>query len=167
MDFDNIRVTGVMFYYYFICYRKLWYFYKNIQMEQNDENVEIGKIIDINSYSREKKNIMINETISIDFIENKKIIHEVKKSKSIEESGIWQLKYYMYYLKQNGISDIKGVIDYPLLKKRENIDLTAEDEEKILIIIDEIKNIVEKKEIPVKIDNKICRKCSYYELCYI
>ena len=25
-------------------------------------------------------------------------LHEVKKSKSVEEAGIWQMKYYLYYL---------------------------------------------------------------------
>ena len=59
MDKENIRVTGVMINYYFICKRKLWYFSHGIQMEQEHDNVIIGKLIDENSYGREKKHILI------------------------------------------------------------------------------------------------------------
>ena len=47
----NKEITGVMIYYYEVCKRKLWYFYNEIQMEQGNENVEIGKHIE------ERKNI--------------------------------------------------------------------------------------------------------------
>ena len=68
-------VTGLMFYYYFICQRKLWYFANEINMEQNSELVSIGKVLDETSYSREKKNIMIDNTINIDFIKNGAVLH--------------------------------------------------------------------------------------------
>ncbi|WP_369461588.1 Dna2/Cas4 domain-containing protein [Thermoclostridium stercorarium] len=42
---------------------------------------------------------------------------KVKKSKSIEEAAIWQVKYYLYYLKRLGIEEVTGIIDYPLLRK--------------------------------------------------
>ena len=94
-----MNITGVMIYYYFICQRKLWYFANEINMEQNSELVSIGKTIDETSYKREKKSILIDNTINIDFIKDGAVLHEVKKTKAIEEAGIWQLKYYMYYLK--------------------------------------------------------------------
>ena len=102
-----MNITGIMVYYYFICERRLWYFANQINMEQNSELVQIGKIIDETTYSREKKGILIDNTINIDFINNGAVLHEVKKTKSIEEAGIWQLKYYMYYLEQKGIKNIK------------------------------------------------------------
>lgn len=92
-------------------------------------------------YSREKKNIMINETISVDFMGKYNILHEVKKSKSIEEAGEWQIKYYMYYLKQNNVIMEKGIIDYPRLRERKEVYLTKEDETKIEEIINEINNL--------------------------
>ena len=93
---DDIRITGVMFYYHFVCNRKLWYFSHNISMEQNNDDVAIGKLIDEKSYDREKKQILIDGIINIDFIDGNKVIHEVKKSKAVSEAGIWQLKYYLY-----------------------------------------------------------------------
>ena len=57
-----MNITGVMIYYYFICERKLWYFTNEINMEQNSELVSIGKILDESSYTRENKNILIDNT---------------------------------------------------------------------------------------------------------
>ena len=161
------RITGVMFYYYFICHRKIWYFSKGIQLENENQDVQIGKIIDETSYQREKKHILIDDTISIDFVGGFNVIHEVKKSKSIEEAGIWQLKYYMYYLKQKGVENIKGVIDYPKLRQRKNLELSNEDEDKIKLTLKKISDIVGADTSPPVINSKICKKCAYYELCYI
>lgn len=48
--------------------KKALVFANEIQMEQNSELVSIGKILDETSYQREKKSIMIDDTINIDFI---------------------------------------------------------------------------------------------------
>ena len=40
------RITGVMIYYYFVCKRKLWYFVHEINMESENENVLLGKLLD-------------------------------------------------------------------------------------------------------------------------
>ena len=61
----------------------------------------------------------------------------------------------------------KGIIDYPEIRERREIYLSKEDErylDGILLEIEEISNY----EIPPKIINsKICKKCAYYEFCYI
>lgn len=41
---DDVRITGIMFYYFFICKRKLWYFCNEIQMESTSDYVELGKL---------------------------------------------------------------------------------------------------------------------------
>ena len=106
------RITGVMIYYYFICKRKLWYFCHQINMEDNNENVQLGKLLDENSYKRDDKHIQIDGVINIDFIHYNRELHEIKKSRAVEEAGIWQLKYYLYYLEERGVKGIKGRIDY-------------------------------------------------------
>ena len=111
-----MKISGMMIYYYFVCKRKLWYYINQLNMEQNSELVAIGKILDENSYKREKKGILIDETINVDFIKNGAVLHEVKKTRSIEQAGLWQLKYYMYYLENKGIQNISAIIDYPLIK---------------------------------------------------
>lgn len=112
------RITGVMIYYYFVCKRKLWYFCHEIRMEAENEDVILGKILDESSYSKNEKHINIDNIINIDFISEHKELHEVKKSKVVEDAGIWQVKYYLYYLWKRGVKGIKGKVDYPLLKSR-------------------------------------------------
>ena len=162
-----MNITGVMIYYYFICQRKLWYFANEINMEQNSELVSIGKTIDETSYKREKKSILIDNTINIDFIKDGAVLHEVKKTKAIEEAGIWQLKYYMYYLKQKGVETLEAKIDYPLLRQTKEIVLEKEDVEIIENVIKNIQEIVTKENPPEVRNEKICKKCSYYDLCYV
>ncbi|EHQ4934238.1 CRISPR-associated protein Cas4 [Listeria monocytogenes] len=162
-----MRINGTHVYYYFVCKRKLWCFSKEIRMEHLDENVQLGKLLDESSYNRDKGQVMIDETVNIDFIKDWKVLHEVKKSKAIEEAGIWQLKYYMYFLKQIGIIIEKGVVDYPKLRQRETIFLTTEDERKIEKILVDIEITTSSLKPPTMIDKPLCKKCAYYEYCYI
>ncbi|MBU5439018.1 CRISPR-associated protein Cas4 [Tissierella sp. MSJ-40] len=161
------NVTGVMVYYYFVCKRKLWYFKNDVNMEHNSQLVGMGKLIDENSYSREKKNILIDETINVDFLKDWKIIHEVKKSRKLDEAAKWQLKYYIWVLRNKGIEIEKGILDYPLLRKREEIFLTTSDEEELMKVLEQIQYIINMDLPPVVTNKSFCKKCSYYELCYI
>ena len=144
-----------MIYYYFICHRKLWYFLNEINMEQNSELVTMGKILDESTHSRDKKGIMIDNTINIDFIKNGAVLYEVKKTKSIEEAGIWQLKYYMYYLEKRGVKNISAKIDYPLLRETKEIILEDNDRKVLDDIEKNIEDIFKQETVPkcgVKID---------------
>lgn len=161
------QITGLMVYYYFVCKRKLWYFINEVNMEQNSELVSMGKILDETSYQREKKSILIDNQINIDFIQNGAVLHEVKKTKAIEEAGEWQIKYYMYYLEQKGVKGIEAKVDYPLIKQTKEIFLEEEDKNLLQKAIEDIQKIMEIDKIPAKLDTKVCKKCAYYDLCYI
>jgi len=163
----NKPISGLMIYYYIVCKRKLWYFYNQIQMETESENVKIGTVLDETAYEREEKHINIDDVISIDYIKSRGILHEVKKSKKIEEAGIMQVKYYLYYLKQKGVEDIRGKVDYPLLKQSIDIELTVDDEKRIELILVDLKEIVNKPLPPILEKKSICKSCAYFELCYI
>ena len=163
----NERITGVMIYYYFVCKRKLWYFCHEINMESENEDVLLGKILDDGSYKRENKHINIDNTINIDFIKERKELHEIKKSKAIEDAGIWQIKYYLYYLKQRGVDNLKARIDYPLLKKTLAVELSEDDSMMLDDIIKEITEIKKEELPPAFVQMKICRKCAYHDLCLI
>lgn len=162
-----MQITGIMIYYYFVCKRKLWYFLNQINMEQNSELVSIGKILDETTYKKEKKGILIDNTINIDFFENGAILHEVKKTKSIESASIWQIKYYMYYLNEKEIKNIQAEINYPLLRKTEQIILEENDRKILKNIIQEIEELQKSEKIPEKINSRICKNCAYFDLCYV
>lgn len=160
-------ITGMMIYYYIVCQRKLWYFVKEISMEQQNENVQLGKLLDENSHIREEKHINIDNVINIDYIKEDGIIHEIKKSRKIEEASIWQVKYYLYYIMKKGVSNIKAKIEYPLLKQTKEIVLEEGDMKKLEEMIKEIRKIMEFSIPPEKLNKKICKSCAYYDLCYI
>lgn len=87
-----MKVTGEMVNYYFVCKRRLWLFQHNINMETLSQNqsVQIGKTLDESSYKDKNiHHIEIDNTINIDMIQNWQTIHEVKKSRSVEEAAIW------------------------------------------------------------------------------
>ncbi len=161
------RITGVMVYYYFICKRKLWYFIHEINMENENENVMLGKLLDENSYQRDEKHINIDNVINIDFIKERKELHEIKKSRAIEEAGVWQVKYYLYYLKQRGVTGLKAKIDYPLLKKNLVVELMEEDEKRLDEVIQDIVTVKKQPYPPQLYSKKICAKCAYHDLCFI
>lgn len=160
-------VSGTMFSYYFICKRKMWLHFNQISLESNHENVKLGKVLDQNSYKREIKNIRINNEINIDYFAKEKTVHEIKKSNRMEESHLWQVKYYIYYLNKLGLENIKGVIDYPLLRKKRNVELLKEDTLRINSILKSIE-LINQNNIP-NIPRKVnfCKKCAFYEFCYI
>jgi CRISPR-associated exonuclease Cas4 len=164
--FERPAITGTQVNYYLICHRKLWLFSHNINMEHTSEAVEIGALVHEHSYERKNKELVF-DGIKIDFFDkNHGIIHEVKKSKKMEDAHFWQLKYYIYHFKRLGL-EVTGKIDYPLLRRSQNVELSAADETQLGHMLDDIVKINEQELPPQVIKATICRKCSYYELCYV
>ena len=164
MDKD---ITGLMVYYYEVWKRKLWYFVNEIQLEENNSNVILGKLLEENTYTRDEKKINIDGIINIDFIRSKKILHEIKKSNSIEPASLLQVQYYLYYLEKKGLIGLKGILDYPLLKQTVEVNLTDKDRENLDNIIIGIKEILRKESPPALEKNGICKKCAYFDLCFV
>lgn len=165
-NYNNLSITATQLNYFFICKRKLWFFSHQINMEQNSELVTLGKLLHEKSYQRENKEIQIGP-IKIDFIGSDGIIHEVKKTPSIEEAHLWQVKYYIWFLKNLGVKNITGELDYPKLRKTKKVVLTDKDSNEINNILIKIQEIIDSEEIPPVINKSRCKKCSYYDLCYI
>ncbi|MFQ7573811.1 MAG: CRISPR-associated protein Cas4 [Lachnospira sp.] len=160
-------ITGIMIYYYFVCHRKLWYFCSELRMEDESDAVKLGKLLDESSYIRDDKHINIDNVVNIDFIKERNELHEIKKSRAVEEAGIWQVKYYLFYLKQKGVSDLKAKIDYPLLKRSVIVELSDEDELRLQQIMDKIVYIKNQPLPPEFSELKICAKCAYHDLCFV
>ncbi|GBE28175.1 hypothetical protein BMS3Bbin03_02113 [bacterium BMS3Bbin03] len=161
-------VTGTQINYYFVCKRKLWLFSRQITLEHESDTVLLGKLLGQESYSRHKKEIAVDENIVIDFANPKKgIIHEVKKSRAVEKAHIFQLLYYLYYLKYKGLSNLVGELNYPLLRKKETVILTKENEMELKFVLADIEQINQSAEIPPRISKRFCRKCAYYEFCWV
>lgn len=166
VNFENLKVQGVKFNYYFICKRKLWLFSNGISMENEHERVVLGKLVHENSYKRleHKKEKLIDDMIKLDIFDNEQV-REVKITSKMMDSDRLQLLYYLYYLKQMGIIR-KGSLNYAKEKKNIEVVLTKEDEAVVEETLLKIKDILD-LEKPPKIENhNYCKKCAYYEFCY-
>ena len=161
----QFQVTGTEFNYYHICHRKLWLFSHNIQMEQESDNVLLGKLVDEYSYPRKRKEILIDGAIKIDFMDEG-LVHEVKKSKRMEEAHIGQVLYYIYRLRQKGVDIRRGVINYPKQRETTEVELTSEKEREIDETIIKVQKIKALEKPPDVLNSRICKKCSYEDFCY-
>ncbi len=136
-------------------------------MEQNSDVVAMGKFISESTYKREKHEIQIDDIVLDYYDEKDKIIHEIKKSDKMEETHIWQVKHYISVLEKKGITGVKGEINYPKLRQKINVELTDNDTAKLRDINSNIKMIIGKTVPPEVINKPFCKKCSYYDLCYV
>ena len=160
-------MTGTQIHYYFLCHRKLWLFTNHIDMEQTSDTVAMGKFISESTYKREEHEIKIDDIV-LDFYDGKnKVIHKVKKSDKMEETHIWQVKYYISVLEEKGIEGVTGEIDYPKLRQMIKVELTDNDRTELIMINNNIKMILELELPPEVINKPFCKQCSYYELCYV
>ena len=166
----EMLVSGTQVNYYVICKTKLWLFSHFVTMEHSSDLVSYGKLVHETSYREKKKEIVIDDRIAIDFIQkgDTLILHEVKKAKKMEKAHRYQLLYYLYYLTElKGISNVEGEIDYPLLRKKERVLLTEATKTELLDILGGIREVIAMPKPQEPSYMRICRKCAYFEFCWV
>lgn len=163
----EFRITGTYVWYYCVCKREVWLLSRGITPDQSDENMDIGRFLHENAYSREKKEIDFYG-MKLDIIkkENEQlIIGEIKKSSKYLESAKMQLLHYLNELEKQGI-EAEGVLLIPEEKKRHAIVLDEEGKRKLNEVLDGIKEVVA-REVPPKPEKiNYCKNCAYNELCW-
>jgi len=162
--------TGVQINYFIHCKTQLWYFSHHITQEQESELVVLGKILHETTFKNVKKDILIDQQISIDFIKrgDQIVLHDVKKSDKFQDAHYYQMLYYLYYLKhEKGIEHAEGIINYPSERKIVKVKLTPEKELELVNIFQRIKEIISLPQPPKPEKKKYCRKCSYFEFCWV
>ena len=103
----------------------------------------------------------------LDFYDPKeKVIHEIKKSTSKEEAYIWQVKYYLLLFEREGIADVVGMLEYPLLRETMRVELEEGDREILRQMEVEIRQLIGEEACPPALSKGKCGACSYYEFCY-
>jgi CRISPR-associated exonuclease Cas4 len=165
-----MNITATHINYYFICHRKLWLFSNGIKMEHTSEAVQEGKLLHETSYPQRAERfteIEVGGSV-IDFYDAKnKIVHEIKKSASMEKAHEWQVKYYIWLLDQHGVNGVTGILEYPKLRETKEVLLTEEDKAYIPKLIEIIERIISVDYASSKINKKFCMSCSYYEFCWV
>lgn len=124
-----------------------------------------GNFLESISYPRdEKKEILIDNLINIDIVGDSNI-REVKYSNRLAHADRIQLLYYLYYLKQLGVEK-RGIINYPKMRKREEVILTPESEKEVEEALLKVYEITKMDKPPPLQRKPYCTKCAYYEFCW-
>lgn len=166
IPFSYDQISGTLINYYMHCQRQAWLFNSGLHVEDESDAVNMGKIIDKNTFKRTREVEIMGERIKVDFINENKTpveIHEVKASKIPRNDHKMQLAFYLKKFKERGVSSI-GIIHYPQINTviTVTLDDTIEDLNRITSGIITSMN----GECPPKIEIKSCRKCAYFEFCY-
>ncbi len=164
-----MKINGTLMNYYFHCKRQCYLHGNRINLENNSENVKIGKALHEAKLSDKKNTEIEIDNIKIDKLSNE-FLTEIKKSDADENASKWQLYYYLYVLKTKGINR-KGKLQFIEKNKTDSktliLELTSEIEEELKRYMKEIEGVIEADEIPPVLQKKQCSKCAYYEYCYI
>jgi CRISPR-associated exonuclease Cas4 len=175
----NKSINATLINLYHVCPREMWLHMNGINMEHTSDTVYDGKLLHETSYPQRPEKYTeidisattengINLTGKIDFYDAKeKVIHEIKRSDKVENAHEWQVKYYIWLLEQNDIHGIHGIIEYPKLRETKEIGLTETDRNYLKLVVANIMELQQSEICPPRINSKICKSCSYYELCYI
>lgn len=166
-----MTLTATLISYLHTCRRKLWLHAHEIRMEHTSDLVAEGKLIGDTTYDRraDKYTQVEFDGIKIDFFDPRtRIVHETKRGRAIEAAHRAQVQYYLFKLRQHGVTGATGLIEYPDLRRTEPV--TALTEADVLEIEQwerDVTGIVTSPMCPAVINKPFCKQCAYYDLCYI
>lgn len=164
-----MKVNGTLVNYYIHCKRQCYLHGNRLNLEDNSEAVKIGKAI-----HEDKAGGLQNSEVTIDNIRvdklTKEYLTEVKKSDADIEASKWQLLYYLKVIKGKGIIR-KGKLEFVEKNKTKKkvliLELTEENEKQLDYYVSQIETLVKSDTMPDRLNKPQCKKCAYYEYCYI
>lgn len=162
-----MRITGVMVQYYFTCKRELWFFSRGLNFDFENDDMLIGRLIHEDSREGGWREILL-DGIKLDAVKRRGSVEvvEIKKSSKLEEPAKWQLKYYLYYLRNAGVR-AQGVIAYPREGRRETVELSDSDVETLEKAFDEMERVIRLERPPKAEKKSYCRRCAYRDFCWV
>lgn len=137
-----MQIAATHINYLIVCPRKLWLFANGINMEHTSDIVYDGKLLHETSYPQRAERYE-EMTVSaeyngiglvgqIDYFDARnRVIHETKRSDKVENAHYWQVKFYLWLLELNGVEDVSGLLEYPKLRKTEEVFLSEEDRQSL------------------------------------
>ncbi|WP_114781227.1 CRISPR-associated protein Cas4 [Botryobacter ruber] len=174
-------IGGMLFSYYLICPRKAWLVRQGLYMEQESEDVALGRLLDETSYARSEKHLDLHATApdgtplvgKIDrAMLRDGVLHETKKGRSCQQAHQNQVRFYLWLLKLNGVTgpggaSYRGQIDYPALRRSEAVSLEPAHEAELATQLRQLTSLLESPHPPQRLGKRdFCRKCAFEELCY-
>ncbi|WP_066632517.1 CRISPR-associated protein Cas4 [Desulfolucanica intricata] len=168
MQNNEIHVTGTLIWYYFICHREVWFMGRHIVPDQDNPNLDLGRFIGENSYSRDTKKEIAVGNSKFDIVRNQDghlVIAEIKKSSKYKDSARMQLAFYLSELEALGI-EAYGELLFPKEKNKEKIVLDDRLRGELEKAKRDILRIMYLPVPPPAQKKKLCKNCAYVELCW-
>lgn len=163
-----MKITGTVINYYFHCKRQCYLFCNRVNLEDNSEDVKIGKILhEIKALDENNTEIKI-ENISVDKITDKYVV-ELKKSDADIKAARMQVLLYLKKLEEKGIKR-EGKLIFSERNNKEKVDIITLDDETRLELdncIKDIEILQNSEVVPGPKLIKGCKRCAYYEYCYL
>ncbi|SET30114.1 CRISPR-associated exonuclease, Cas4 family [Natronincola peptidivorans] len=163
-----MKVNGTLMNYFFHCERQCWLHGNRINLEDNSEDVKIGKAIHEIKKEKSKSTEISIDNIKVDRL-TKDYLIEVKKSDADIQATKWQTLLYLKVLRDKGIVK-KGKLEFIEKNKSKKTIIVELDDEK-LVKLEKITKSIEKllleEKAPRELNEPKCKKCSYFEYCYI
>ncbi len=164
-----MKITGTLINYYFHCKRQCWLLGNRINLEDNSEDVRIGRVLHEISAEGKKNTEITIDNVKIDKITGDYLV-EMKKSDADTEAVKWQVLLYLKVLKSKGI-DKKGKVKFieknKSVSKTMFLELNEENEKELNEVEVQIEKLISSEKAPSPDLKRGCKKCAYYEFCYI
>ena len=165
-----MKITGTIINYYFHCKRQCYLFANRVNLEDNSEDVRIGKILHEIRAKDNKDTEIKYENIVLDKV-SAKYIEEYKKSDADTKAARMQLIFYLKQLEEKGIIK-EGKLIYDEKnkkdgKKTEIVKLDESNINKLNKCLEDIEKLINQDKVPDVEKNKKCKRCAYYDYCYL
>ncbi|MEN3187094.1 MAG: CRISPR-associated protein Cas4 [Atribacterota bacterium] len=160
-------VNGTLIASYYACRRELWYMAHEITPEQDHPFLELGRLVEEEHYHDEEKGFFLGD-IRIDLVRREEgvlVVGEIKKSIRSKRSGIMQLYYYLFSLKEQGV-EARGEVLFPRERKKITLVLNEVIIEELQRAIREIEQIVVQETPPQREKKPLCAPCAFRDFCW-
>lgn len=168
MDGEGAYVTGTLVWYYFVCHRQVWLMTHQVNPDEDDANMDLGRFIHETSYPRRNQKEILIGHVKLDimrFEDGVPVVGEVKKSSKYLGSARMQLAFYLLELRRRGI-EARGELLIPKEKKVISVELNDEVTAQLIETENAIRALAVAEAPPPAHRIGLCASCAYQELCW-
>ncbi len=164
----NHTITGTVLLSSTVCEREAWLIAHQIEPDQYNPFIEIGRLIHTESYKNNRIREISLPGIKIDMIYEQGemvVVGEIKKSSRFLKGARVQLLYYLSEIKKRGVQAV-GKILIPKEKKQITVVLDEQSSTELNEAIKKAEEIISLPKPPQRRRSSFCSKCGYQEFCW-
>ena len=163
----DVRVVGGFIQAYMVCPRQAWLMSRQIGPDEDHVYLQIGRLIQRESYARERKEIHLGH-LALDLVRRggrNLVVAEVKKSSRAAAAARMQLAFYLYELKGMGV-EAQGELLFPEERRRERLVLDENLAAEVAALKQAVQVLIEKPTPPPPARIQFCTRCAHSDFCW-